>query len=166
MYRYPRREFIPMLFVGTALAMTKGASLGFAQSSLPAHRYAYHKDPPNGPLPATLDPAQFTDNKAAFVAYSMAQRVPSVLYQLPCYCHCDRRLDHTSLLDCYVGRHGIGCKGCQVAVVFAYEQYRNGKTATEIRSAMDKLDFLTMDLDARIADHYAEFTSSHRTKEE
>src|SRR6266404_3754338 len=95
--------------------------------------FAFHPSAPTGPLPLTLDPAQFRDRKKAFVAYSIARRIREVLYQEPCYCGCDLNKGHESLLDCYTTIHGVACPTCQMLVIFAFEQHKAGKTAREIR---------------------------------
>src|ERR1700731_1468364 len=61
----------------------------------------YHRHPPTGPLPVTIDPAKFEDNRRAYVAYSIAAQIKELLYQEPCFCHCRKFEGHKSLLDCY-----------------------------------------------------------------
>lgn len=58
-------------------------------------------------LPRTLSPANFANNPTAAHAYLVAQQIPSVLVQQPCYCDCGR-FGHRSLLDCYRTDHGAG----------------------------------------------------------
>jgi hypothetical protein len=116
--------------------------------------HAYHNEPPAGPLPATLDPAQFADNKSAYVAYSIAAKIREVLYQEPCYCPCDKQENHRSLLDCYTSRHGIGCRKCQAEVFFVYEQSRAGKTAREIRERIENGDAWNLDITTYTEAHY------------
>jgi hypothetical protein len=58
------------------------------------------------PLPKTLPPDLFPDPYVAR-AYLAAERIPSVLAQQPCYCHC-YKFGHRSLLDCFTTRHGAG----------------------------------------------------------
>jgi Protein of unknown function with PCYCGC motif len=120
-------------------------------------RPAYHSQPPTGELPATLPPPLFLNNKAAFVAYSIAAKIPELLYQEPCYCECDDFEGHQSLLDCYTSRHGVGCEKCQAEVFFIYEQSRVGKTAAEIREAMANGDYRKIDIAKYADDHYADF---------
>src|ERR1700677_5240075 len=43
--------------------------------------HSYHPEPPTGPLPATLNPSHFADNKVVFVTYSLAAQIREVLYQ-------------------------------------------------------------------------------------
>lgn len=58
------------------------------------------------PLPVTLPPAYFRNSSVAH-AYRVAQQIPGVLAQQPCYCYCDK-FGHGSLLDCYKSDHGAG----------------------------------------------------------
>ena len=59
------------------------------------------------PLPATLSPDLFAAFPVVARAYRVAKRIPAVLAQQPCYCHCDR-MGHVGLLDCYRSDHGAG----------------------------------------------------------
>ena len=58
------------------------------------------------PLPVTQAPSRFPTPFVAR-AYGIAQEIPEVLAQQPCYCHCER-LGHRSLLDCYTTDHAVG----------------------------------------------------------
>lgn len=106
---------------------------------------AFHAQPPTGELPPTMEPSIFTD-KLVFNAYVVAGRTKKVLYQQPCYCHCDRSNGHGSLLDCFVGRHGSGCDTCVKEAFFAYEQTHKGKTPAQIREAIIRGDWQKIDL--------------------
>ena len=106
---------------------------------------AYHAQAPTSDLPATMEPSIFTD-KVVFNAYVVAGRVEKVLYQQPCYCHCDRSSGHGSLLDCFVGRHGAGCDICQKEAFYSYEQTRRGKTPTQIREGIMRGDWQNVQL--------------------
>lgn len=100
---------------------------------LPERIPAYHKEPPKGPLPKTLNPKMFPDPLTRNV-YAIAAKEKKILYQLPCYCGCDREaVHHTSLLDCYCDNHASFCATCRMEAVFAYQEYRKGKTAPQIR---------------------------------
>lgn len=61
---------------------------------------------PRRPRPATPSPALF-DGKTA-QAYRIAQEVPKLLEQMPCYCGCYKTVGHQNNLDCYVDRHAVG----------------------------------------------------------
>ena len=56
------------------------------------------------PFPKTLPPEKFSE-AAVVQAYRVAQEIPAVLAQQPCYCYCDS-FGHGSLLDCYATDHG------------------------------------------------------------
>jgi hypothetical protein len=92
-----------------------------------------------------MEPSLFTD-KLIFNAYVVAGRVKKVLYQQPCYCHCDRSQGHGSLLDCFVSRHGSGCKICMKEAFYSYEQTRRGKKPEQIREGIMRGDWEKVDL--------------------
>ena len=69
---------------------------------------AYHASAEEArPLPRTLSPEHFAAIPVVARAYRIAKRIPDVLAQQPCYCHCDR-MGHVGLLDCYRSDHGAG----------------------------------------------------------
>lgn len=122
---------------GFGLAYAQNASQPDGKSTAqtktpPADIPAYHASASKDPLPETLDPSQFSDLQTQNV-YALAAKVKSVLYQQPCYCHCDKEHGHTSLLSCYTDRHASVCALCQKEAVFSYSESKKGKTAAEIR---------------------------------
>ena len=106
---------------------------------------AFHAQPPTGELPPTIEPSIFSE-KLIFNAYVVAGRVKKVLYQQPCYCHCDRHSGHGSLLDCFVGRHGSECDICEKEVFYSYEQTHRGKTPAQIRAGIIRGDWQKVEL--------------------
>jgi hypothetical protein len=96
---------------------------------------AFHAEAPKSDLPPTMEASLFTDIQTSN-AYVVAGRMKKVLYQQPCYCHCDRSQGHGSLLDCFASRHGSGCDICQKEDFYSYEQTRKGKTPAEIREGI------------------------------
>jgi hypothetical protein len=78
-------------------------------------------------------------------AYAVAAKIKKVLYQQPCYCHCDRSQGHKSLLDCFASRHGSGCGTCIYEDFYAFEQSGKGKTAAQIRAAIIKGEWQLVD---------------------
>jgi hypothetical protein len=134
------------------------------RSSSSKSLHPYHKDPPKGSLPATLDPAQFVGNKRAFVAYSVAAKIPELLYQEPCYCPCNRIEGHESLLDCFTSDHGTTCQGCQIGVIFVYEQSKAGKKASEIREEMERGALWKIDFEQYVETHYDEYANKSGDK--
>lgn len=116
-----------------------------AQSANPEPIPAFHNAPPAGPLPETLSPSLFPD-PVAQNAYTLAARVKKVLYQQPCYCHCDRSQGHGSLLDCFTGHHAAVCGTCEREAFYSYEQTQKGKTPAQIREAIERGDWEKVDV--------------------
>jgi hypothetical protein len=106
---------------------------------------AFHAQPPSGELPPTMEPSIYTD-KMVFNAYVVAGRTRKVLYQQPCYCHCDRSNGHGSLLDCFASGHGSGCGICMREAFYSFEQTRKGKTAAQIRDGIIHGEWLKVDI--------------------
>jgi hypothetical protein len=142
-------SFIALMGFGVGFAYAQNASEQSSQPSAPANKPpsdipAYHAGRPTTPLPNTLDPAQFADLQTQNV-YALAAKIKSVLYQQPCYCHCDKEVGHTSLLSCYTDRHASVCALCQKEAVLAYTESQKGKTAAQIRK--DIIDGKYKDVD-------------------
>jgi hypothetical protein len=114
---------------------------GQSEESVPA----FHAQPPTGALPDTLDPARF-ENPIVKNAYAESAKVKRVLYQQPCYCHCDRSQGHGSLLDCFTSTHGSMCNVCMGEALYSYEQTRKGKTPAQIREGIEKGEWQHVDL--------------------
>lgn len=114
------------------------------QSSATEQVPAYHAQAPKGELPDTMDPGLFTD-PVVQNAYAVAAKVKRVLYQQPCYCHCDRSQGHKSLLDCFASKHGSGCGTCIYEDFYAYEQSSKGKSAAQIRAGIIKGEWNKVD---------------------
>ena len=111
---------------------------------------AYHSEVPKGPLPATLGPSLFAE-PVVQNAYRAAARTKKILYQQPCYCHCDRSQGHGSLLDCFVSKHAAECGTCISEAFYSYEQSRKGKTAAQIREGIEQGDWQKVDLTKYLA---------------
>ena len=105
---------------------------------------AYHAQAPQGELPATMNPDLFTD-PVVQNAYTVAAKIKKALYQQPCYCHCDRSQGHKSLLDCFASKHGSGCGTCIYEDFYTFEQLGKGKTAAQIRAAIIKGEWKSVD---------------------
>jgi len=105
---------------------------------------AYHTQVPAGELPQPMDPAEFA-NPVVKNSYALAAKVKKVLYQQPCYCHCDRSVGHSSLLDCFTSKHGSGCNICMAETLYSYEQTKKGKTPAQIREGIQKGEWRQID---------------------
>jgi len=112
---------------------------------------AYHSTPPakGAKLPPLLTKADLWNEDAQYPfqthAYELAGRISSVLYQQPCYCHCDR-MGHKSLRSCFEGTHGAICDICLKELYYSYQQHKGGKTATQIRTGIEQGDWRQIDL--------------------
>lgn len=82
-------------------------------------------------------------------AYEMAEKIPDVLYQMPCYCYCER-IGHNSLHTCFESTHGAHCGICMKEAVYTYEQTLLKKTPAQIRAAIIKGDWKSVDLEATV----------------
>lgn len=111
---------------------------------------AFHSTPPKGKLPPLLPESQRTGiyftHHYQTVAYQMADAVPTVIYQQPCFCWCSRALGHKSLYSCFQDSHGATCSVCMSEAAFAYGQTRLGKTPAEIRAGIIKGDWKAVTL--------------------
>jgi len=128
-----------------ASTRTAAARLGPQGASDAEPVPAFHSQVPAGPLPAALDPKTFPDVLVQN-AYALAAPVRKVLYQQPCYCHCDRSQGHGSLLDCFAGKHAAECGVCIREGLYSYEQTRKGKTPAQIRDGIERGEWQHVDL--------------------
>jgi Protein of unknown function with PCYCGC motif len=129
------------------LVLSLGIDAPGAASQLPQAEEvpAFHNQAPTAALPATMSPSQFND-VVVQNAYLLASRVKKVLYQQPCYCHCDRSQGHKSLLDCFASTHGSGCGVCMREAIYSYEQSHQGKTAAQIRAGIERGEWQHVDM--------------------
>ena len=85
-------------------------------------------------VPRTLPPQQFS-NPVAREGYQIAAKIPKVLMQMPCYCHCDT-MGHKSLLDCFTGKHAAYCNICLDSASFVYQRWKTGGRIATIRQQL------------------------------
>ncbi len=105
---------------------------------------AFYAHAPQGEPPATMDPGLFTD-PVVQNAYAVAAKIKKVLYQQPCFCHCDRSHGHKSLLDCFASKHGSVCGTCMYEDFYTFEQSGRGKSARQIRAGIIKGEWKLVD---------------------
>jgi hypothetical protein len=139
-----------------ALAVCAAAGASYAQWTNPADDVpAYHASAPLkvSALPPILAGAKLTGPNFQYPwqvhVYKQAAQIASVLYQLPCNCRCDRALGHSSLRSCYEGLHGTECSTCAKEAFFAYAQTKAGKKPAEIRAAIARHEYESIDLEKR-----------------
>jgi hypothetical protein len=142
-----KRIVCGVILCGVALGIVFAAPRAASRQAQAAEEPvpAFHSEAPQGKLPETLSPSQFT-NVVVQNAYILAARVKKILYQQPCYCHCDRSQGHTSLLDCFASKHGSGCDVCMREAVYSYEQSHKGKTAAQIRAGIERGEWQQVDM--------------------
>ncbi len=138
--------------LGLAAAALTVAS--YAQWSNPADDVpAYHPSAPLkvSALPPILSGAQLTGENFRYPwqvrVYQQVAKIGNVVYQLPCNCRCDRALGHTSLRSCFEGLHGTECSTCAKEGFFAYAKTRLGWTPAQIRAAIARHEYETIDLE-------------------
>jgi len=126
----------------------------YAQWSNPAEDVpAYHPAAPLkvSALPPILSGAKLTGENFRYPwqvhVYQQAIRMGNVLYQLPCYCRCDRALGHTSLRSCYEGLHGTECSTCAKEAFFTARQLKLGKNVAQIREGINRHEYESIDLE-------------------
>jgi hypothetical protein len=126
----------------------------YAQWSNPADDIpAYHSTAPLkvSALPPILAGSRLTGENFRYTwqvhVYQQVAKVANVVYQLPCNCRCDRALGHTSLRSCFENAHGTECSTCAKEGFFAYQQTRLGKTPAEIRAAIARHEYESIDLE-------------------
>ena len=136
------------------LAVFAVTAASYAQWSNPVDDVpAYHPSAPLkvSALPPILAGDQLTGENFRYPwqvhVYQLAAKIGSVIYQLPCNCRCDRALGHTSLRSCYETIHSTECSTCAKEGFLAYQMTRAGKTPAEIRAAIARHAYESIDLE-------------------
>ncbi len=136
------------------LVITAATAASYAQWANPADDVpSYHPSAPLkvSMLPPILAGSQLTGSSFLYPwqqhVYQQAAKIGNVLYQLPCNCRCDRALGHTSLRSCFEGMHGTECSTCAKEGFYAYTQTKLGKTPAQIRAAVARHEYESIDLE-------------------
>lgn len=82
----------------------------------------------------TLDPNMFQGPVKQ--AYQIAEKRPTLLAQMHCYCGCDRTNNHKNLLDCFRDTHGSSCAICVGEAIEADQLAAQGMPIDQIRDAL------------------------------
>jgi hypothetical protein len=138
----------------TGLALAAVTAISYAQWTNPADDIpAYHPSAPLkvSSLPPIIGGSKLAGKDFAYPwqkhVYEQAAKVSDVLYQLPCNCRCDRALGHTSLRSCFETMHGRECTTCAQEGFFAYQQTKLGKTPAQIRAAISRHEYESIQLE-------------------
>jgi hypothetical protein len=140
----------PALCLLTSVTLATSAQFSDPAADLPAyHATAPDKD---AKLPPLLTGAQLTGPAFHYAwqrkVYAQAAQIQRVLYQLPCFCRCDRALGHASLHSCFEGTHGATCTTCAQEEAYAYQMSKAGKSVEEIRRGIEAGAYHSVDLQA------------------
>jgi hypothetical protein len=85
-------------------------------------------------VPASLAPR----TPGAAEAYAAAREAAATLDGVYCYCDCSKHARHRSLLTCFESEHGAYCDICMGEAMLASGMAKQGKSLTEIRTAIDR----------------------------
>ena len=129
------KRILTAIFV-FVISLTMSAQYSDKDSTVPA----YNKTAPakGAKLPPILKPESLwgeSGGDAQIHAYQLAAKIPSVIHQMPCYCHCDR-MGHKSLRTCFEGTHGAQCDICMRELFYAYGENKKGHTVAQIRKGI------------------------------
>jgi hypothetical protein len=140
------RRFLSLTFIALVAI---GSSAQFSPFDIPA----YHPAPPlkGERLPPILSGKDLTGPSFKYPfqvkAYRLAAKIPTVLYQQPCFCYCDRSVGHTSLHSCFESTHGAHCAACMKEAIYTYQMHKKGKSASRIREGIILREWEKIDLD-------------------
>jgi len=135
-----RRAFILAFVFVVTLTVSAQWAAPQEDQGVPAYNAA---PPPKGKkLPPILPKDSLWAENAQFAyqthAYEIAEKIPNVIHQQPCYCYCDRGMGHNSLHSCFENTHGAQCDVCMKELYYSYSQTKKGKTAAQIRQGIIK----------------------------
>jgi hypothetical protein len=140
------KRFLILTFV---TLMAVGSAAQFGGYDIPAYHPAAPKK--GEQLPPILSGMDLVGESFKYPyqvkAYQLAAKVPAVMYQQPCYCHCDRSVGHTSLHSCFESVHGAHCAACMKEAFYTYQMHKQGKTAAQIRAGIIHGDWQKIDLE-------------------
>ncbi len=100
------------------------------------------------PYPKLIPAAYYQRHPLVERAYADAAKIPGVLAQQPCYCHCDKSAGHHSLLDCYASDHAARCLICIKEALLAQQMTQRSSTPAEIRQAIIRGEWQSVDVGA------------------
>lgn len=141
-----------MKYFFSLVAFICAAAITHAQFNQPAGVPAFHSAPPAAAvtLPPVLTEAQLAQQGMTMpvqvAAYKAAAKASRVVYQMPCYCYCDRNHGHTSLRSCFESTHGANCGTCMAEALYSYQMSKKGWTAKQIRDGIERGDWKLLDL--------------------
>ncbi len=148
------RHFLALaLAVLMVMSVTSQAQWSPPQDDSPAYNT---KPPAKGEkLPPILSEMQLGGQGPrepfAYHAYQLAAKITHLIYQQPCYCRCDRNMQHKSLHSCFSSTHGAECYTCLQELYYSYQMFKLKKTASQIRQGIMHGDYRSVDLKTAIS---------------
>src|SRR5436305_15256320 len=140
------------LLLGFVVALTLAFSAPWAISAEDETRVpAFHQGPPavGAKLPPILGKEQLWGENDQYPfqshSYQIAAKIQPILYQMPCYCYCDR-MGHKSLHSCFENTHGAQCATCMKEVFYAYQMSKQHMTPEQIRKGIIAGEWKQIDL--------------------
>src|SRR5258707_143558 len=123
------------VFCGSSVDSARGAMCVAGHCCCTGLAEAADTVAPKGAQPrVTLDPNQFVGPVKE--AYKFAEKNPTLLAELHCYCGCDKAEGHQNLLDCYRSTHGASCEICTQEALLAKRMSDQGSPVDQIRNAI------------------------------
>jgi hypothetical protein len=132
-----RRMFF--LRAGTAIALISINRDALARSLKTTRSGFPHPDPRPGITGENvLAESELGKSRRVREAYAAAREHPELFDGVYCACHCDKSMNHRSLLSCFESRQAIGCLACREEAELVARMAGEGKSLEEIRIAVDK----------------------------
>jgi hypothetical protein len=141
-----KRLLLTLAIIGV-IAITQ-ARLTASPSDMPA----FHQGPPakGEILPPILSQKQLADagfkDPVQKAGYKAAEKAGDAMYQMPCFCFCDRNHGHASLRTCFESGHGANCGICLREALYTYKMTKKGWTAEMVRNGLIRHDYEQVDL--------------------
>ena len=139
-----------ILLTAAIALLALGASAQWSNPSDDIPAYHATAPEPGTKLPPVMTPEQIKAQNFTLdwqpKIYADAAKVQKVLYQLPCFCRCDKAMGHTSLHSCFEGTHGAVCSTCAKEGYYAYLMTKQGKTVKQIREGILHKEYESIDL--------------------
>lgn len=139
-----------ILLTAAIALLALGASAQWSNPSDDIPAYHATAPEPGTKLPPVMTPEQIKAQNFTLdwqpKIYGDAAKVQKVLYQLPCFCRCDKAMGHTSLHSCFEGTHGAVCSTCAKEGYYAYLMTKQGKTVKQIREGILHKEYESIDL--------------------
>lgn len=124
----------PWVVAGVAL----GALVGVVVLRRPADASTHPTPRPGITAEKVVPQSLVPRTPGANEAYAAAREAAATLDGVYCYCDCSKHAGHRSLLTCFESDHGSHCDVCMGEAMVASGMAKQGRSLTEIRTAIDR----------------------------